>query len=385
MWRSAAWLWLALLGAQPALAASDTSDKLRAAEAELQQAQDKEKTIAEQTAEVERDMASLQRALVSLTADVQKAERALSAAEEKLRLLRVQEQEKSAALEKSKAQLEVMISAAIRLSQTPPEAAVMMPGDFEQAAKAARVLSSLSESIRQETESIHMQMEELRDIAVKVEKSREAANAQKKSLLAKQAALEGKLKQRRVLSRRLAQELGVTQKRVSELSRQAKDLRGLLAGLEQARREQEDRLRQKSKRTPFTMGPIVPRGRFQMPAAGQVERRFGESLGRNGTSKGVVLRTRGGAKVVAPAGGEVVFAGSFLDYGRMVILRHNNGIHTMLSGLGGIDVTVGQFLLEGEPIGAMGNDTAGTDLYVELRERSQPVDPVYWISDLRKN
>ena len=100
------------------------------------------------------------------------------------------------------------------------------------------------------------------------------------------------------------------------------------------------------------------------------------------------MTTRKGAQVTAPYDSEVVFTGPFLNYGQMIILRHSDDFHTLLAGLTKIDVRVGQFLLEGEPIGAMGegDDDNKNDrtLYIELRKDNQPVNPAAWINGLNK-
>ncbi len=88
--------------------------------------------------------------------------------------------------------------------------------------------------------------------------------------------------------------------------------------------------------------------------------------------------------MTAPFDGEVVYTGPFLNYGQLVIIRHSDDFHTLLAGLVKIDVNVGQFLLEGEPIGAMGESDSGNRLYVELRHKNQPIDPAPWINGLNK-
>ena len=59
----------------------------------------------------------------------------------------------------------------------------------------------------------------------------------------------------------------------------------------------------------------------------------------------------------------------------------------MLAGLTRIDVVAGQWVLAGEPVGAMGQtaedgaaDANRPELYVELRRDGQPVNPLRWIS-----
>src|SRR3546814_6464457 len=57
--------------------------------------------------------------------------------------------------------------------------------------------------------------------------------------------------------------------------------------------------------------------------------------------------------VVAPLDGTVRFAGEFRGYGRILILEHAGGYHSMISGLGRIDARVGQHVLAGEPLGGV--------------------------------
>jgi septal ring factor EnvC (AmiA/AmiB activator) len=123
--------------------------------------------------------------------------------------------------------------------------------------------------------------------------------------------------------------------------------------------------------------PSVPGG-LLMPARGEVTRRFDPSAGSSLLSKGVTIETLPQAQVVAPFDGHVVFQGPFRGYGAILIIEHTGGYHTLLSGLGRIDVAVGQWLLAGEPVGVMGSG-GRPELYVELRRASQPIDPLPWL------
>ena len=105
--------------------------------------------------------------------------------------------------------------------------------------------------------------------------------------------------------------------------------------------------------------------------------------GRNETSKGITITTRAGAQVTAPYDAEVLFTGPFMEYGKVVILSHSDGFHTLLARLAKIDVSVGDLLLEGEPIGSMG-DKDTNRLYIEIRSKNHPIDPAQWIRGLKK-
>lgn len=131
---------------------------------------------------------------------------------------------------------------------------------------------------------------------------------------------------------------------------------------------------------PVTLRPLRDmRGAMPLPARGRVATGFGDELSPGNTSKGVVIDTRAGATVVAPADGIVAFSGPFRGYGHLLILEHADGYHTLLSGMEQIDAQVGQRLLAGEPVGIMDRGDSPA-LYVELRRGGQPIDPLPWMA-----
>jgi murein DD-endopeptidase MepM/ murein hydrolase activator NlpD len=57
--------------------------------------------------------------------------------------------------------------------------------------------------------------------------------------------------------------------------------------------------------------------------------------------------------------------------------------HSLLAGLGRVDIKADQWVLAGEPVGAMPDavdKAAGGALYVELRRDGRPVDPQPWLA-----
>ena len=64
-----------------------------------------------------------------------------------------------------------------------------------------------------------------------------------------------------------------------------------------------------------------------------------------------------------------------------MIIDHGDGYHTLLAGMARIDMTVGQRVSTGEPVGLMGNDGGNRPiLYVELRRKGQPINPLPWLA-----
>lgn len=367
--------------APPALAANSAREQLQQTQSAISGEKSREQQLSRQLDTIADDLTQAQGELVRLADAVQRNERSLQEAEEKLIALAREQKDKELAVQSHQAELSASLGAAVRLSLTPPESALMMPGDFMRTLTAARVLSTLTETIRTQSADLTQELKGLQQVVARARATREAMAQEKQSLAAQRQALASKIEERRSLVLKLSQDQDSSRRRIAELSRQAKDLQELMSGIERGRPERSASRLAKGK----AQGVAPPRGTMRMPVAGHVLQRFGEAIGRNDSSKGVILRARDRASVVAPFGGEVVFTGPFMTYGKIVILRHSGEFHTLLAGFDSIDVAVGQFLLEGEPIGAMGEGPSGTDLYVELRQRNQPVDPAPWMSGLAKN
>jgi septal ring factor EnvC (AmiA/AmiB activator) len=149
---------------------------------------------------------------------------------------------------------------------------------------------------------------------------------------------------------------------------------------------------------PGRIKPAIPfqlaRGQLPLPAQGRRVISFGDKTQYGTQSKGLVLETRHGAQITAPADGWIVFAGEFRTYGQLLIINAGGGYHILLAGLSQIDVQLGQFVLAGEPVGSMVQTARGAQprqqdsapvLYVEFRKDGQPVNPdPWWVDGSRK-
>ena len=104
---------------------------------------------------------------------------------------------------------------------------------------------------------------------------------------------------------------------------------------------------------------------------------------------GDMVATQSTAIVTAPADGSVLYAGPFRSYGQLLILNAGDGYHVVLAGMNRINVALGQSVLAGEPVGAMGEARVASssassggnrapELYVEFRKDGKPVDPAPW-------
>jgi septal ring factor EnvC (AmiA/AmiB activator) len=198
------------------------------------------------------------------------------------------------------------------------------------------------------------------------------------------------------------QALAAERTRAGELARQVDNLKDLIGRLEQALepsvRAAREAARSDSRpalsayRDPGRLAPAVAfasiRGQIPVPVNGVKLRNFGAPDGNGGLEKGVSIATRAGAQVTAPADGWVVYSGPFRSYGQLLILNVGGGYHVLLAGMDKISVDLGQFVLAGEPVAAMGTGSqvaailaTGASqpvLYIEFRKDGVPVDPGPW-------
>lgn len=361
---------------------------------DLLEAKKKQYELSVQNRQLEDELHGLQELLVRSAARVQDAESDLSGYEDKLRILNEQLAAKEKTLKARKKNLSTLVQAAIRLSQTPQEAIILMPGESHETQMAADVLKMTSDTIRQEMDTIALQMNELKKLKEKVAKGKEEVNSREANLSQTRQELEAKVAERRKLLEKLGVERREQDAKLAVLAKKAADLQGLIESISRQAKAEKDAERKGLLLQPDTR-PVEGRrgklrsfarakGDIRSPVAGRVTRLYGAPEARNQTSKGMLIATRPFAQVTAPYDGEVVFSGPFLTYGRMVIMRHSDDFHTLTAGLSKIDVKVGQFLLEGEPIGAMGNKDASNRLYFELRKNNQPTDPAPWLNGFKK-
>jgi septal ring factor EnvC (AmiA/AmiB activator) len=114
-----------------------------------------------------------------------------------------------------------------------------------------------------------------------------------------------------------------------------------------------------------------------MPLSGSVLTGYNEMDSIGARSKGITVQGRKNALIVAPMGGIIRFTGAFKNYGNMIIVEHKNNYHSLISGFKDINVSVGQNVSAGQPLGRL-KDNQGNKapkLYFELRRNGKPLNP----------
>lgn len=131
-------------------------------------------------------------------------------------------------------------------------------------------------------------------------------------------------------------------------------------------------------------GTITPtNGRFVWPVIGlhSISRSYGyaSSSYASGYHTGIDI-TGGGAygrTIVAADAGTVVQAGYNGSYGNCIIIQHSGGVRTLYAHCSSLNVSVGQYVYQGQAIGRVGNSgfSFGAHLHFEVHVNGRKVNP----------
>lgn len=391
------------------------NDILKARERELEAARNEQKRAAENEARLRADIESIGNDRRKLNADLiatatrmREFEDRLSATEGRVAPLEEQESKLRQSLNDRRDVIAEVLAALQRMGRRPPPALLVSPDDAAKTVRSAIVLGAVVPEMRAEADRVAADLTQLQKLRTDIAAERIKLTADLKSLSDDQTRMTLLIEERRKQQVDSEQALEQQRAQAGVLAKQVDNLKDLVTRLEQgldsaARAAKSAALSEDHKSAskpaltalgdPGRLSPAIAfastRGSLRMPVNGVKIRNFGAADGIGGTERGISIATRPGAQVTAPCDGWVVYAGPFRSYGQLLILNAGGGYHIVIAGMERISVDIGQFVLTGEPVAAMGSGTAqvaaaspvGTSqpvLYVEFRKDGTPVDSGPW-------
>jgi septal ring factor EnvC (AmiA/AmiB activator) len=388
---------------------SQALDGLKAHDQELDAAREQQRKSIETEAALKReieqigsDRRKLAQDLIDTAARLRAAETAVEATQVRLKPLDDNERNIRASLDGRRTVIAEVLAALQRIGHRPPPALIASPEDALQAVRTAMVLGAVLPDMRNKVEALANDLTTLLNVRKSIAAERDRLKNEVASLDGERTRMAALVEERQKQQTEREQALAAEKARAADLARQVDNLKDLIgkleAGLDPAIRDAREAARSDSRpalsayRDPGRLAPAVAfasiRGQLPIPVNGVKLKGFGAPDGNGGTEKGVSIATRADAQVIAPADGWVVYAGTFRSYGRLLILNVGGGYHVLLAGMDRISVDLGQFVLAGEPVAAMGTGShiaailaTGSSqpvLYIEFRKDGAPVDPGPW-------
>ena len=341
---------------------------------------------------LDRGVSSLRLNLIRAARTAQQNEARLNRLEGKLPELKTKSKIHAAALQKRRRQMTGTLIALERLARNPAQALLLSDATPVNIVRNAILLRSAIPALKARAAALKNDLLEIQSIQNELDDRRHEINVASRMLAFERNRLNALMGHRAVERRRMLRQTVAANARLTALNQKAQSLRDLFSNFTKE---------QHTKRAEPTGISVIPRqkdaatqaaqhagldirnpgrGTMTLPARGRVIEQYGQDTKIGSSAKGASFRTRNHAQVVAPFDGRVVFAGPFKGYGQILIIQHGAAYHTLLAGMRRVDASLGQRLLAGEPIGVMGTRKEGTRLYVEVRRKGQPVNPLPWFT-----
>jgi septal ring factor EnvC (AmiA/AmiB activator) len=404
----------------------EARQRLDETEQKLQSSRAKEQGLTRDLAALDEERARLNTDLIEAGKKVQDSEAKLSATEAKLADLTDQVNVVRNSITERKETIVKMLSAMQRIGRTPPPAFVTRRDDALAVVRSAMLLADVFPELKYQADTLSRELEGLVGLENGIREQRDKEKSETERLVAERSGLDRLLEEKKTKLASGEAELAQIKQDAIEQAKSVTDLNDLIGKLDEqiakvevaqydaevaAERALRDRLQQQALGTPAgetvvelkpestrvafaspdRLKPAMPfdsaKGTLRLPAQGRRLKHFGDTDPSGATQKGLSLETRAEARITAPADGWVVYAGEFRSYGQLLIINAGGGYHILLAGMSRIDVSLGQFVLAGEPVAVMGNSEApsrgGNDksrpvLYVEFRKDGRPIDPDPW-------
>jgi septal ring factor EnvC (AmiA/AmiB activator) len=397
-------------------AAAPPTDLIKQREQELETARVQQKTAAElqeklkaEIAAIGQDRSKLNQQLIDIAARVRGIETRMGEAEARLRPLDAREIEIRGSLDSRRSEIAEVLSALQRAGRRAPPALLVRPEDALKSLRTAMLLGSVVPEMRARAEKLVGDLSELVNLRKAIGTERDQLALDRDKIREDQIRLASLVDERQKKQSAAEKDMEAEAARAVTLSRQADSLQGLIAKMEQDVKSAAKAAATASLQgTPAALsngkpnlgalkdpGRLSPamafasaKGLLALPVNGVKIREFGGSDGVGGVEKGISLASRAGAQVTTPCDGWVVYAGPFRSYGQLLILNAGGGYHVLIAGVERISVSIGQFVLTGEPVATMGSTsqiasvlaTNATQpvLYIEFRKDGTPIDPGPW-------
>ena len=426
-------LLLGLLSAFPLVSAAEddlsreeAQKKLDETSHKLQSSRAQEQGLAQDIAALAEARAKLNTDLIEAGKQVQASEAKLSETEAKLSELTDQVTVIRNSITERKETIVKMLSAMQRIGRTPPPALVTRRDDALAVVRSAMLLAQVFPELKYQADNLSQELDGLVKLETGIREQRDTEKRENDRLAGERGRIDSLLEEKKAKLAQSEAELAATRQAAEQQAAEETELNALIARLDERiakaevaqydaevatekalrAREQQQALATPGNEkvveikpestkiafaSPARMKPAMPfeltKGTLPLPAQGKRLKRFGEADGVGGSLRGISLQTRGEARIIAPTDGWVVYAGPFRSYGNLLIINAGGGYHVLLAGMGRIDVSLGQFVLAGEPVAVMGavlqagqgnNDNSRPVLYVEFRKDGRPIDPGPW-------
>jgi septal ring factor EnvC (AmiA/AmiB activator) len=325
------------------------------------------------------EAAALRTKLIETAARIETLERQKIDAAAQIEALQAENTRLSAGFANDRVAVTRLIGVLERLQHDMPPALAMRPDDALGAARGAMLIGASLPPVYAQAARLSRRIDALRRTRAALEQQRRAATDTSARLTVARAELDTLLEQKEREAAGAAEIYTGLKTQLATVARQAADFQALLArvkALRQDRGTADQSVVTVTAENGSNLGGLA-RNSLLEPVVGTV------TPASESGNPGLSYATQGGAQVITPADGKVLYAGPYHKSGQVLILEITTGYDVVLAGLGRVTVKLNDQLLAGEPVGTMPPDSSlsGPDnrLYFEVRHGGRGQSPAPWL------
>lgn len=269
-----------------------------------------------------------------------------------------------------------LIAALQSMARRPAVLGLIQPGSTEDIVHVRAVLGTTMPVVERRTAEVRAELARVQRLRVNAAGAIQSLRDGRARLESERIALVQLEATHRARSQALGRSALIESDRALALGERARDLVDQMQSLDEASQVQSElvALPGPLPRPDDAASPLPKRvAPYRLPVSGQLVTGMGELSTTGVRARGLTFATAVNARAIAPAAGRIVYAAPFRGYGGVVIVDHGEGWTSLIAGLGGLAVRVGDQVAPGQLIGRAWK-SGDPRVTVELRRRGQPTD-----------
>lgn len=345
--------------------------------------------LTRQVERLKKDQRALSDALIKAAKAVRVAANDIAEREKKLKKMIEKQAQVHQTLKSNRAEFAEVLALLERMGLNPPPALMVRTEDALASVRSSVLLGAIVSQMQEKVQVLTASLKELTNLHHSIATEYATLKTKMQNQAEQQKRLELLLDEKAKLQKKSEEELTEQQQKNIILAKKAQSLEELILELDRQSKLSSDVSVQVQKNLQLLEQANFEsrKGSLLFPVAGKKIQHMNNSSQM--TRFGEMIETEASAVVISPADALVAFAGPFRSYGQLIILNVGNGYHIVLIGMSRINVTQGQFVLAGEPLGTMGMQFIANSvaldigkttpmLYIEFRKQGKPVNPTPW-------
>ena len=363
---------LAAAGLTATLSAQSSEvDALLSAKARAADAQRRSELLRQEASSAEGAADRLLAQRAALAAEIDAANAQIAAARARVSIIARKQKRQAAALGAASKPLIRLNALLQKMTQQPVAVMLTQPGDRRDYIHLRAAMAAIQPAIQRRTVALRRQISAQRELRAQELVAIRSLDTARKDLGKRRTALATLENQSRDKATILGADAALEYERAIGQGERARDLvEQIDANRDSA--QNAAALAELDAPTPKGQGEVRDSAAYILPAQGRIVSGFGELNPTGYRERGIRLAVAPAARIVAPAGGKVTFAGRYRSFGNIMIIDHGGGWTTLVTNIEELGVAAGAIVAQGALIGRAGADRP--EIMIELRRYGRTID-----------